>query len=75
MSTDKVSLGGVRISPDILDRLKELYKTEARRRASTGNKITFSSWIEELLAYYASRQVIYRRAMDRFDELPNDEFE
>ena len=52
MATDKVKLSGVRVRQDVMADLKRLHETNARRRTSTGNRITFSSWIEEILVDY-----------------------
>lgn len=46
MATDKVSLGGVWVSRDCMEKLKELHGISARRHERTGNKQTFSSWME-----------------------------
>jgi len=66
MSTKKVSLGGVRISPDIYEKLKERHRKVARVRLRTGNKITFSSWVEELFGAYLrgqdSRDALFKNA-------------
>ncbi len=75
MATNKIKLSGVRVSKDVHDRLKELHKTEARQRTSTGNRITFSSFIEELLADYVRDTTIFKRAMANLDKMDNSEFE
>ena len=65
----------VMIAKDVHDRLKELHGTEARQRTSTGNKITFSSFVEELLADYVRETVRFKRAMANLDKMDNSEFE
>lgn len=50
MATNKVKLSGVRVSPDILANLKRLHEKEARVRYRSKRRLTFSSWIEELLS-------------------------
>ena len=74
MATSKKFLG-VRVSPDILEKLKALHKTEARQRTSTGNRITFSSFIEELLADYIRETVRFKKAMKNLHKMDNSEFE
>jgi len=67
MATDKVSLGGVRVSPDVMKDLKYFHELNARRRGSTKNRITFSSWIEELLSGYISQAKKYKGNKDSID--------
>ena len=74
MATDKARLF-VRVSPDLRDRLKKLHLTDARTRHKTGNRITFSSWIEEILADYIGGIDAHRKANDNPDSLDYSEFE
>ena len=75
MATKKISLGGVRVSPDVYEKLKEMHRRTARQRHSTGNRITFSSWIEELLADYIRDTVKFKRAIANLDKMPDTGFE
>ena len=75
MATNKICLGGVYVAKDVHDRLKELHKTEARYRHSTGNRITFSSFVEDLLSDYCRDREMVKHAMANLDKMDNSEFE
>ena len=51
MATNKKLLG-VRVSLDLLDDLKRLHMKEARVRYRSKRRLTFSSWVEEVLGDY-----------------------
>ena len=63
------------VRPDVYDRLKDLHATEARRRSSTDNRITFSSWIEEILAEWSWKRWTVREGLKNLDKMDNSEFE
>jgi hypothetical protein len=58
MATEKIQLNGVRIQGEVFNLLKLRHEKEARTNKRTGNKESFSRYIERMLG-----DVAYERKM------------
>ena len=71
MATSKKFLG-VRVSPDLLANLKYIHSVEGREREKTGNKISFSSWVEEILGTYSYERIVEIKAIAKMKAKPEE---
>lgn len=75
MATDKVQLNGVRIHGDVLSLLKLRHEKEARVNKRTGNRESFSRYIERILGDIAYERKLIEEMKDDKGKWDVEDFE